>query len=126
MKEFQNEQLFTELTPVEAAVIQGGDSVIRTSLNFDYKLDSRLFAVTQADPRVSLRIGSLTSGGDDGVFTANLKRRTVLGTTTVGKVNVSSGSNVNFGSQKPGNYLIQFTDKRDGKRVVGPITIGVA
>ncbi|RUR72215.1 hypothetical protein ACF3DV_23710 [Chlorogloeopsis fritschii PCC 9212] len=126
MNEFQNEQLFTELNSAEASVIEGGASVINSNINFDFALDSRQFAVTAADPRVSLRIGSLTSRGDDGVFTAALKRRTKIGTTTVGKANVSSNSFVNFGSQKPGNYFIQFTDKKDGKRVVGPIQIVVA
>lgn len=127
MKDNQQEQLFAELTPAEAAVVSGGDTRIDITLDFDFALDSRKFAVTEGDAEVTLSIGSLTSKGDDGVFTAALKRvRSGGTTTTVAKSNFSSGSSTNFGRQAAGNYLIQFTDKKDNKRVVGPASIIVA
>lgn len=126
MTNTQHEQLFTELTPAEAAVIEGGDSVINSTVNFDFALDSRKFSVTAGDPRVTLRVGALTARGDDGLFRATLKR--VLpggGTVSVAGATVFGNSLVNFGRQSAGQYLIQFTDKKDGRYVKAPAQIAV-
>lgn len=125
MKDFQHEQLFTELTPAEAAIIEGGLSVINSTIDFDFSLRSRNFAVTKTDPGVALAIGRLTKGGDDGRFVATLKKDVFGPDPTISSATVFSNSSVSFGKQAEGNYYIQFTDKKDGKNVTGPIAIAV-
>ena len=71
MKDFQHEQLFTELTSEEAAVIEGGKQVIDSTVDFDSYLLSRPFNVPNGQ---DVFLGAYVTGGDDGRYSAQLLR----------------------------------------------------
>jgi hypothetical protein len=125
MKDFQHEQLFTELTLAEASVIEGGAVLVDSSVNFDSALDSRTFT-TKGLGTIKLSFDDIISTGD-GQFTAGLVRVLPGRDRPQGRrtVNISpSGANpVQWNNQPAGTYRILFRDQKDNRFVNAGILV---
>jgi hypothetical protein len=123
VKDNQHEQLFTELTPAEAAVVEGGGS-FSSSVFFDDKETTRSFNVraggsiilssdTHNDYYGWSRFNPSFYAAIRNVNTDNKNEKAVdVGKRTTTWTNVRGGT-----------YVIDFRDLRDNIYVHGPITV---
>ncbi|MEI2582674.1 hypothetical protein [Scytonema sp. PRP1] len=118
MKDFQQEQLFTELTAAEAAVVEGGGS-FESTIKFDTFLTTREFYV---QPGGTIKLTSNTKSATDNPSFGAIIRNV--------KTNNSNGKIVSVGKDtttwtdiRGGNYVIDFRDDKDGVFVTGDIRV---
>jgi hypothetical protein len=122
-----NEQLFTELTPEESAVIGGGKLIKTGNVNFDYLVNTKTFKNnigTKIQVNTNTRSGGkLLFNGSNKLWGLRLQRANKNGTyTTVGsQLLLFNGKQKALftGLATGGTYRLQFFDDRDGKKVVG-------
>ncbi|MGL5880402.1 MAG: hypothetical protein ACRC2V_21865 [Xenococcaceae cyanobacterium] len=115
-----NKELFTELTPTEAAVIEGsGRSSFTEYEKFDYFDQTQSFNVVSGG---NITMSSKITGQSGKHFSA-----TVVNTATGNKTNKKR---VNYGqdstgwtNMKGGNYIIEFTDERDSAFASGYVVV---
>lgn len=118
MKDFQHEQLFTELTAAEAAAVEGGAS-FNSTVNFDTFLTSRVFNVRPGGTiKLTSDTKSASSNPDFGAIIRNVN------------TNNSNGKIVNVGKDtttwtdiRGGRYVIDFRDDKDDVFVTGKIRV---
>jgi hypothetical protein len=116
-----NKQLFTELTPTESAVIQGGAD-IETYVKFDDEFNTGNFNVSAGG---SVQLASFTdSASSNPSFIASLQNLDTNQETTK-SVNVGT-DNAFWKDLKGGKYRIQLRDKKDGINVTGRIKVNPA
>jgi hypothetical protein len=117
MKDNQHEQLFTELTSAEAAVIEGGAEFFGSSVRFDQSLDSRVFDAPAGNFR--LRLTNVRDRGD-GSFNVGLVQVKTFYDEPKGRraVATRNGSSTDrWDNQPAGRYKLLFRDQRDNRFV---------
>ncbi|WP_026734196.1 hypothetical protein [Fischerella sp. PCC 9605] len=115
MKDNQHEQLFTELTPEEAAVIEGSGAFVE-DIRFDTYDTTRSFYVP---PGGDIILTSTTqSGKNNRLFTASI-RNLKTNNTNAKTVRVGRGIRTEWKGVRGGNYKIDFRDTKDGVFVSG-------
>jgi len=123
VKDNQHEQLFTELTPAEAAVVEGGGS-FSSSVNFDDKQTTRSFTVR---PGGSIILSSDTHNDIYGSVTTNTTFYAAIRNVNTGNKNekvVDVGADTTtWTNVVGGTYVIDFRDLKDNIFVHGPITV---
>jgi len=121
MKDNQHEQLFTELTSAEAAVIEGGAS-FNSTVKFDTSLTSRPFNVR---PGGTIKLISNTtntkSAPSNPSFAAII--RNVDTNNSNGKVVSVGRDTTTWTDIRGGRYVIDFRDDKDGVFVTGDIRV---
>lgn len=122
MKDNQHEQLFTELTPAEAAVVEGGATFV-SSVDFD-DIETSLRFNVRAGGTITLRSStknsrSIRRNPEFGAVIINL----ASGNKSSKVVKVGSNVTTKWTNVRGGDYVIEFRDTRDGVRVAGGITI---
>ncbi|MEC4819101.1 MAG: hypothetical protein SAK29_38385 [Scytonema sp. PMC 1069.18] len=119
MKVDQHEQLFTELTPTEAAVVEGGKGFAET-VYFDASDSTRSFTVSDGGT-IELFTNTYNIGGSNPTFYAAIR------TVSTGRKNekaVSVGNDTTrWTNVKGGTYVIDFRDREDNIYVYGPIGV---
>jgi hypothetical protein len=124
MKDNQHEQLFTELTAVEAAVVEGGRANFTEYVSFDDRDQTRSFTVSSGGTiRLDTANISNPSAGqlyfDASIYnlrTGNENRKRVYYGQTADTV----WTNVRGGNDR---YVIKFYDERDGYLARGNVTV---
>jgi hypothetical protein len=117
-----NEQLLTELTPKEAAVIEGG-AYFNSTVNFDSYLPSRtfnvkpggnifLYASTKNDP----------SSANNSIYSVRVFN-TKTGASTKKKYLKVGGDSESWRGMRGGSYKLIFEDDKDSVFVKGPISV---
>jgi hypothetical protein len=104
----------------EMSAIYSGGNTFSSTVNFDSQLFSRNFTIKPGTKGVFL--DSNTKGGDDGNFTVFLENLST-GSKVARNVKVGKDSTSWLNAQGPGNYRLEFSDKKDGKNVTGDITV---
>jgi hypothetical protein len=121
MKDNQCEQLFTDLTPEAAAVVEGGGS-FSSNINFDSYLSTRSFYVR---PGGSIALLSRTKSSRDNLFFNAAVRNVNTGNSTPPKsVRVGNGIITRWTGMRGGTYKIDLTDTKDNIYVSGRIGVG--
>ncbi|KYC41098.1 hypothetical protein WA1_23575 [Scytonema hofmannii PCC 7110] len=122
MKDNQYEQLFTELTPVEAAVVEGGKD-FRGTLNFDEDQKTGRFKVSP-NATIKLFTNTYNSGGrssDNPDFYAAIRN---VDTNNKNEKLVSVGEDTTtWTNVRGGTYVIDFRDRADRIYVAGEIKV---
>jgi len=124
MKDNQHEQLFTELTPAEAAVVDGGD-VFSENLFFDQSESTRTFTNVKSGGIIELATDTYNYpfSASNPNFKATLKNlttgKTYPRTLKVGKAS-AKWTNIGGGSNR---YVINFTDSNDNIYVGGTAAV---
>jgi hypothetical protein len=124
MKDNQHEQLFTELTPAEAAGVDGG-GVFLDYLDFDKSESTRTFTNVKSGGVIELATDTYNDPyfASNPTFNATLKNLTTGKTypreLKVGKA-TAKWTNIRGGSDK---YVINFTDRDDNIYVVGTAAV---
>ncbi|MCC5626992.1 hypothetical protein LC613_01850 [Nostoc sphaeroides CHAB 2801] len=118
MKDNQHEQLFTELTPEAAAVVEGGGS-FKSTVNFDTFLTSRSFNVRSGGTiKLITDTKSARSNQSFGVIIRNVNTNNSNGKlASVGK-DTTTWTNI-----RGGKYVIDFRDDKDRVFVTGNIRV---
>jgi ABC-type uncharacterized transport system substrate-binding protein len=121
MKDNQHEQLFTELTSAEAAIVEGGKR-LDDYLLFDDRETTQPFTV-RPDSTVKLDTDTfnLPSSAFNPTFYAAI--RNVKSGNKVEKVARVGKNTTTWTHMKAGTYVIDFRDKADGTLVAGPATV---
>jgi len=120
MKDNQHEQLFTELTPAEAEIIEGGESFTST-VDFDTYLLSRPFSVPNGQ---DVFLGANVRGGDNGRYSARLLRVDTQPDQGRGTRTLTVGSDSTIWRNQPGGrYRIAFRDRADGRFIRGSVRV---
>jgi hypothetical protein len=120
MKDFQHEQLLCELTPTEAAVVEGGKGFTE-SVFFDSYLLSRPFNVPNGQ---DVYLGANVSGGDDGRYSAQLLRVDTQPDQNRQPITLTVGSDRAIWRNQPGGqYRIAFRDRADGLFIRGSVRV---
>jgi hypothetical protein len=118
MKDNQHKQLFTELTPEAAAVIEGGAS-FSEHVRFDGYDRTRVFNVR---PGGTIKLFSNTkSAPSNKSFGAII--RNVDTNNSNGKVASVGRDTTTWTDIRGGRYVIDFRDDRDGVFVTGKIKV---
>ena len=127
MKDFQHEQLFTELTPAEAAVIDGGAKLFDSTAKFDQALDSRVFNSPAGD--IKLNLTKVRESGN-GRFNVGLVQVFPFQDRPKGRREVRPvaglGDEAIWRNQPAGNYKLLFRDERDNKFVDVDFQVDIA
>jgi hypothetical protein len=117
-----NEQLFADLKPEEASVVEGG-AYFKTTVDFDESLPSRPFYVR---PGGNIFLSAFTKNSRSSspnrfysvkVVNTNTGRSTPLKYLKVGNDSES------WRGMRGGTYKLLFEDKRDGNDVEGSILV---
>jgi len=123
MKNNQHEQLFTELTPAEAAVVEGGGTFSK-DVFFDDKDTTQRFYVR---PGGSIILSSNTHNDYFGSATINTSFYAAIRNVNTGNKNekvVDVGNDTTTWTNViGGTYVIDFRDRKDDIYVHGPITV---
>jgi nickel-dependent lactate racemase len=123
VKDNQHEQLFTELTPAEAAVVEGGGSFTDT-VYFDEKQTTQRFSVR---PGGSIILSSNTHNDYYGSSTINPTFYAAIRNVNTGNKNekvVDVGADTTTWTNViGGTYVIDFRDLNDEIYVHGPVTV---
>ncbi len=122
MKDNQHEQLFTELTPAEGAVVEGGGN-FREYLSFDDKFTTDPF---QVSPGATIILDSNTDNLSDisnPTFSANIRNVNTGRTTPLKSVRVGSGITTTWTNVRGGTYVIDLKDSKDKNYVRGYIDV---
>jgi hypothetical protein len=113
-----NKELFTELTPTEAAVIEGSGS-FTANMKFDDFDKTQSFEVV---PGGNITMSSKITGQSGKHFSATV--------VNIGTGNKTDKKRVNYGqditgwtNMKGGNYVIQLTDEKDSAVASGEIAV---
>ena len=123
-----NEQLFTELTSEEAAVVEGGRRALKSSANFDYQVTTSPFTVHKGeDVKFHSNFKPYGSIPHKGNFSAQLSRirpgwdkRYSKQPVKIGK----KGIDARWNNLPAGRYHITLSDKRgDGRLLKGPLFV---
>ena len=118
MKDNQNEQLFTELTPEAAAVVEGGAS-FSENVRVDSYDRTRIFNVR---PGGTIKLTSNTkSSKSNRSFAAII--RNVDTNNSNGKVASVGKDTTTWTNIRGGRYVIDFRDDKDGVFVTGNIKV---
>jgi hypothetical protein len=122
MKDNQHEQLFTELTHAEAAVVEGGGS-FTGSVDFDYKQTTRSFYVRPGGTinLISHTANDLKSDSQNPTFYAAI--RNVATGNKNEKVATVGLDTTSWTGVRGGNYVIDFRDLKDYNYVYGNIKV---
>jgi hypothetical protein len=122
MKNNQHEQLFTELTPAEGAVVEGGGSFYST-VDFDYTQRTQSFFVKPGGTinLISNTFNSPKSNSQNPTFYAAIKNvNTGNKNEKVADVGLDTTTWTNV---RGGNYVIEFRDLKDGNYVYGDVKV---
>lgn len=128
MNDLQFEQLFTELTPTQAAVI-GGAAQFRESVDFDFFRSTRSFKVR---PSGTISLFTKTSSTDPDLskisFNASVRnvktgKRTPAEQIIIGFLGSGVDIPTRWTNMRGGTYRIDFVDAKDGIRVRGNIDV---
>jgi hypothetical protein len=129
MKDNQHEQLFTELTSEEAAVVEGGALVLSTTVNFDTLLYSRPFR-NNVGTKIETDLATRGTGAANpsnkyyGVFLQRLTGgiwNTILQFT---EAPINGAVNIVWPNLRPGDHLrLMFSDENDGKKITGSLKV---
>ncbi|MDZ8238730.1 hypothetical protein [Nostoc sp. ChiQUE01b] len=118
MKDDQHEQLFTELTPEAAAVVEGGGS-FKSTVKFDTFLTSRAFNVRSGG---TIKLTSNTKSAKSNPSFAAIIRN-VNTNNANGKVASVGKDTTTWTNIRGGKYVIDFRDDKDGIFVTGNIRV---
>jgi hypothetical protein len=123
MKDNQHEQLFTELTPAEGAVVEGGKS-FTADIILDDKFTTQQF---QVSPGATIKLDSLTNNFEKPIssnpnFSAIIRNVNTGRTTPPKTVNVGKDTTT-WTNLRGGTYAIDFRDSKDNIYVVGGIDV---
>jgi hypothetical protein len=109
-----------ELTPTEAAVVEGGKGFTE-SVFFDSYLLSRPFNVPNGQ---DVYLGANVSGGDDGRYSAQLLRVDTQPDQNRQPITLTVGSDRAIWRNQPGGqYRIAFRDRADGLFIRGSVRV---
>jgi hypothetical protein len=114
MDTIQQEPLFTELTPEEAAVVEGSRA-FSEPIRFDSYDSTRPFYVP---PGGNIILTTTTTSGNNRYFEASIRNLRTNNTNTK-LVRVGRGIRTQWTGVRGGNYRIDFTDTLDGVSVSG-------
>ena len=118
----QNEQLFTELTSEEAAVVEGG-AYFKSSVNFDRYLRSRKFYVK---PGGNIFLNASTrnspSSAKNTVYTVSVLNTNTGASTQPKSLKVGNDSE-RWRGMRGGYYRLIFKDTRDSVFVKGSVLV---
>jgi hypothetical protein len=128
MKDNQHEQLFTELTSEEAAVVEGGKLLLNTTVNFDTVLYSRSFKNNIGTKIVSAHNTHATGAAKP----SNTSYKITLQRLTGGKfldiehitLPINWAGDVTWPGVSIGDTLrFKFNDEQDGKKITGSLKV---
>ncbi len=122
MKNNQHEQLFTELTPAEAAVVEGGGSFY-SIVDFDYTQSTKSFFVKPGGTinLISNTFNSSKSDSQNPTFYAIIRN---VDTGNTNKKGAYVGlDTTTWTDVRGGNYVIDFRDLKDGNYVYGDVKV---
>lgn len=128
MQDFQHEQLFTDLTSEEAAVVEGGALVLNTSVDFDTLLYSRSFknnVGSKIEADLSTR-GTGASNPSNTSYNVTLQRLTGGRYQDIRSATapINGSKNIVWSGLGTGDTLrLRFDDQKDGKRIVGSLKV---
>ena len=119
MKDNQHEQLLTELTPAEGAVVEGGKG-FADDIFFDASETTRKFTVS-AGGTIELFTNTTNYGGSNPTFYAAIRN---VNTGNKNEKVVSVGNDTTTWTDvRGGTYVIDFRDSADDIYVAGPIGV---
>ena len=128
MKDNQHEQLFTELTAAEAAVVEGGTLLFDTTVNFDTLLYSRPFK-NNVGSKIETDLitrGTGATNPSNKTYDITLQRLTggkyqdIKHNTTL----IDGAANIVWSGLNPGDNLrLRFNDQEDGKKITGSLKV---
>ena len=122
MKDNQHEQLFTELTPAEAAVVEGGGS-FTDYIQFDDKVTTQSFYVK---PGGTINLISNTYNSSK-TFTQNPTFYAIIRNVDTKATNKKEAyvglDTTTWTNVIGGNYVIDFRDLKDGNNVFGDVKV---
>lgn len=122
VKDNQHEQLFTELTAAEAAVVEGGGSFY-SDVDFDYKQSTRSFFVK---PGGTINLISNTYNSSK-TFTQNPTFYATIRNVDTDATNQKDAyvglDTTTWTNVRGGNYVIDFRDLKDGNYVFGDVKV---
>jgi hypothetical protein len=104
-----NKQLFAELTPIEAAAINGGEEEYRGSFGTT--------DVFHVDAGLDIKLSTFTKSYNNSGFTADIVN-VKTGTSDAKTVKVGNDTTL-WNDVQAGNYKIIFRDENDGSQVTG-------
>ena len=123
MKDNQHEQLFIELTPVEAAVVEGGKSFSESAL-FDYRQTTQQFEVK---PGGTIELNTNTANYIFGSATFNPTFYAAIRNVKTGNKNEKVArvgkDTTKWTNVRGGTYVIDFRDRKDDTVVAGAIGV---
>lgn len=129
MKDNQHEQLFTELTTEEAAVVEGGNLVLNTSINFDTLLYSTPFR-NNVGTKIETSLVTQATGAanpSNTKYTIGLQRLTGGIWNTIVQYTqtpINGAINLVWSNLNAGDYLrLRFSDENDGKKITGSLKV---
>lgn len=123
MNNTQHEQLFTDLTPTQAAVVEGG--AVKTfgeAVDFDFFRSTRSFKVR---PGGSITLASSTRSAPSNPSFDVAVRNVKTGKSTPAERVPNRINRVSTGwtNMRGGTYKIDFVDTKDGINVTGGIAV---
>ena len=125
-----NKQLFTDLTPEQASVVEGGAKLFETSIDFDFYLTSRTFKNNRGSKIETLletqSTGSNFLNRNNKEYNVLLQRLTKGNFKTIAKSTapIDGNKSITWTNLNRGDKLrLAFTDAEDGKRIDGSLTV---
>jgi hypothetical protein len=125
MKNNQHEQLFTELTAVEAAVVEGGRANFTEFVSFDVTDQTRRFTVSPGGT-VRLNTANITNPSPvQSYFEATIYNTRTGNETTRKRVYYGRTTDTVWTNVRGGNdsYVIKFYDDRDNYAARGNVRV---
>ena len=125
----QSEQLFTELKPEEASVIEGGGLLFASSIHFDTRLTSRQFT-NAVGSTIQVNLATRGTGKSNPwnlMYDVTLQRFQNGGWTnasTFKNLLINGSAKLRWSGLRVGDKLrLVFNDQADGKFVTGNIAV---